>query len=147
VGRKVGREQGKTAFALIAEMEKTASELAGAKNMHLSAIADRLSSASLAQRGDAVDRAGLREQSGSGRRGLGVLPEAPGHHHRRLDDGASAQAASRQLEAGGVIRRSCAAKLLTARFYADHVLPQALSLSAITMRGADSVLAMEEALL
>jgi len=39
------------------------------------------------------------------------------------------------------------AKLLTARFYADHILPQSLSLATIAMRGADSVLAVEEALL
>jgi hypothetical protein len=39
------------------------------------------------------------------------------------------------------------AKLLTARFYADHILPQAMGLAAITMRGSDSVLAVEEALL
>jgi hypothetical protein len=59
----------------------------------------------------------------------------------------AAQAAAKSLEAGGGDSAFLRGKVLTARFYADHILPQALGLSAITMRGADSVLAMEEALL
>jgi hypothetical protein len=45
VGRKVGREQGRTALALIADMEKILPELTATRNVHLSAIGDRLSSA------------------------------------------------------------------------------------------------------
>ena len=45
------------------------------------------------------------------------------------------------------MRLSCAASCITARFYADHILPQAHSLSAAATGGAESVLAMEEALL
>jgi hypothetical protein len=59
----------------------------------------------------------------------------------------AAQAAARKLEAADGDAAFLRVKVLTARFYADHVLPKALGLSAITMRGADSVLAVDEALL
>jgi 3-(methylthio)propanoyl-CoA dehydrogenase len=55
--------------------------------------------------------------------------------------------ACEQLEAKGADAQFLRSKVLTARFYADHILPQAMSLSAAVMRGADSVLAVEEALL
>ena len=55
--------------------------------------------------------------------------------------------AARELDAGEGDRDFLRSKLLTARFYADHILPQAMGLAAITMRGADSVIAVEEALL
>src|SRR5687768_5370328 len=45
VGRKVGREEGRTALALIAEMEKILPGLPATKNVHLAAIGDRLASA------------------------------------------------------------------------------------------------------
>ena len=38
-------------------------------------------------------------------------------------------------------------KILTARFFADHVMSQASSLATAITRGADSVLAVEEAML
>ena len=59
----------------------------------------------------------------------------------------AAQAAARQLDAGEGDRDFLRGKVLTARFYADHILPAAMGLAAITMRGGDSVLAVEEALL
>jgi len=59
----------------------------------------------------------------------------------------SAMIAARQLDAGEGDQAFLRGKLLTARFYADHILPQAMSLSAAVMRGAESVLAVEEALL
>jgi 3-(methylthio)propanoyl-CoA dehydrogenase len=59
----------------------------------------------------------------------------------------SAQVAAHQLAAGQGDASYLRGKLLTARFYGDHILPQALALSAVAMRGADSVLAMEDALL
>jgi len=51
------------------------------------------------------------------------------------------------MEAGQGDAAFLRAKVLTARFYADHILPQAMALSMIAMRGSDSVLAVEEALL
>jgi alkylation response protein AidB-like acyl-CoA dehydrogenase len=148
VGRKVGREQGRTAFALIARMEALTKELPAAKNVHLSTICDRLNSAI----------ASLKEATQ-------WIAQAYGTHPAAVAAGSvyylklmgittggwmmtrAALAAAKQLESGSGDAAYLRGKVLTARFYADHILPQALSLSAITMRGADSVLAVEEALL
>jgi hypothetical protein len=59
----------------------------------------------------------------------------------------AAREAAKQLDAGQGDKDFLRGKLLTARFYADHILPQAMGLAAITMRGGDSVLAVEDALL
>jgi alkylation response protein AidB-like acyl-CoA dehydrogenase len=148
VGRKVGREQGRTAFALIAEMEKILKELPATKNVHLSAIGDRLASAI----------APLKEATQWISQAYGGNPAAVGagsvYYLKLMGITAggwmmarAAQVAARQLDAGQGDRDYLRGKLLTTRFYADHILPQAMGLSAITMRGADSVLAVEEALL
>ena len=59
----------------------------------------------------------------------------------------SADIASRQLGKGEGDPNFLKAKVLTARFFADHVMAQAPGLASAVTRGADSVLAMEEALL
>jgi len=59
----------------------------------------------------------------------------------------SAQLAAKQLAAGGGDRDFFKAKILTARFFADHVMAQAPALASAAMNGADSVLGVEEALL
>ena len=148
VGRKVGREQGRTAFALIAEMEKIVQELHATKNVHLSAIGDRLSSA----------LAPLKEATQWISQAYGANPAAVAAgsvYYLKLMGitcggwmmARAAQVASRQLDEGKGDRDFLRGKVLTARFYADHILPQAMGLGAITMRGADSVLAVEDALL
>jgi hypothetical protein len=148
VGRKVGREQGRTAFLLIAEMEKIVVELAAQKHMHLSAIGDRLTSAI----------SSLKEATQWISQAYGANPAAVAAgsvYYLKLMGitcggwmmARAAQIAARQLDAGEGDRDFLRSKLLTARFYADHILPQAMGLAAITMRGADSVLAVEDALL
>jgi hypothetical protein len=59
----------------------------------------------------------------------------------------SAQIASRQLKAGEGEAAFLRAKILTARFYADHILSQAAGLAAATTQGSESVLSVEEAML
>jgi hypothetical protein len=59
----------------------------------------------------------------------------------------SAHIASKMLADGEGDADFLRAKILTARFFADHVMSQAPALAAAITRGADSVLAMEEALL
>jgi alkylation response protein AidB-like acyl-CoA dehydrogenase len=56
----------------------------------------------------------------------------------------SAQAAARRLEAQDGDPRFLIAKLRTARFYADNLLPEAAALAAAVMTGADSTLALED---
>jgi 3-(methylthio)propanoyl-CoA dehydrogenase len=148
VGRKVGREGGRTALAVVAEMEKLAGELVRAKNVHLKETADRFSSAT----------ARLKEATQWIAATYGANPAAVAAgsvYYLKLMGivcggwmmARSALLAAQDLEAGIGDPAFLRAKLLTARFYADHILPQSLSLATIAMRGADSVLAVEEALL
>jgi alkylation response protein AidB-like acyl-CoA dehydrogenase len=148
VGRKVGREQGKTAFIVIAEMEALVEELPKHRNVHLATIADRFSSA--------VSR--LKEATQWIVQTYPTNPAAVAAgsvYYLKLMGitcggwmlARSALIASRQLEAGQGDAAYLRGKVLTTRFYADHILPQAMSLSAAAMRGAESVLAVEEALL
>jgi alkylation response protein AidB-like acyl-CoA dehydrogenase len=148
VGRKVGREGGRTAFALIEQMEAVVKELGAHKNVHLASIGDRFSSAI----------ARLREATQ-------WIVETYPHNPAAVAAGSvyylklmgitcggwmmarSALIAATQMEAGGADGAFLRGKLLTARFYGDHILSQAMGLCAATMRGADSVLAIEDALL
>jgi hypothetical protein len=148
VGRKVGREAGRTAFALVAEMEKLSRSLPEQKNLHLAAVADRFSSA--------VTRLNEATQWI-----VECYPQNPAAvaagsvYYLKLMGitcggwllARSAQIAAQQLDAGQGDAAFLRGKLLTARFYADHILPQTMSLCAAAMRGADSVLAVEDALL
>ena len=59
----------------------------------------------------------------------------------------SADIAARQLAKGEGDADFLKSKILTARFFADHVMAQASSLATATTRGAESVLAVEEAML
>ena len=57
----------------------------------------------------------------------------------------SAQIATEQLAKRQGDADYLKGKVLTARFFADHLLPQASSLAFAAMHGGDSVLAVEEA--
>src|SRR6185437_669801 len=148
VGRKVGREGGRTAFALIGEMEQLSAELARTKNVHLKEIADRFASGT----------ASLKETTQWIVATYGANPAAVASgsvYYLKLMGivcggwlmTRAALVASQDLEAGRGDAQYLRGKVLTARFYADHILPQSLTLATIAMRGADSVLAVEEALL
>ena len=148
VGRKVGREGGRTALALVAEMESFIAELGRTKNVHLKEITDRLTSA-VARLKEATqwivatypaNPAAVATGAVYYLKLLGIV--AGGWMMAR-----AAKIAASDLEAGQGDAAFLRGKLLTTRFYADHILPQSLALSTIAMRGADSVLAVEEALL
>ncbi len=53
--------------------------------------------------------------------------------------------AETQLSAGGGDAEFYRAKIATARFYAEHILPQASALASEVVNGAGSVLALTEA--
>jgi len=148
VGRKVGREAGRTALGLVAEMEYFAADLGRTKNVHLKEIADRFTSA-VARLKEATqwivatfpaNPAAVATGSVYYLKLLGIV--AGGWMMGR-----AAKIAAADLESGEGDPAYLRAKLLTTRFYADHILPQTLALATTAMRGADSVLAVEEALL
>jgi alkylation response protein AidB-like acyl-CoA dehydrogenase len=128
VGRKVGREEGRTAFALMAEMERE------------------------------VDVAPLREATDWIVKTFGTNPAAVAAgsvYYLKLMGitcggwlmARSAKIAAAQLAKGEGDAGFLRSKVATARFYADHILAQAPGLAAAITRGADSVLAAEEAML
>ena len=57
--------------------------------------------------------------------------------------GQSALKAARLLEGGGGNESFLRAKLVTAQFYTDHLLPRAASCLAIVETGADSIMALD----
>ncbi len=129
-------------------MESFIGELARSKNVHLKEIADRLASA--VARLDESTRwiaatfpanpAAVASGSVYYLKLLGIV--AGGWMMAR-----AAKIAAADLESGQGDPAYLRGKILTARFYADHILPQSLALAITAMRGADSVLAVEEALL
>ncbi len=148
VGRKVGREQGRTAFGIIAEMESLVAEVGGDDNMHVKTMADRFSSA-VARLKEATQW--IVETYGQN---PAAVAAASVYYLNLMGITCggwmllrSAHIAAKQLAAGQGDGPFLRGKLLTARFYGDHILPKAMSLCATAMRGADSVLAVEDALL
>jgi alkylation response protein AidB-like acyl-CoA dehydrogenase len=128
VGRKVGREEGRTAHALIAEMEKF------------------------------VDVKPLKDATDWIVKTYGANPAAVAAgsvYYLKLMGitcggwlmARSARIAAELLAKGSMDTEFLRAKQATARFYADHVLAQAPALAAQVTKGAESVLAVEEALL
>jgi alkylation response protein AidB-like acyl-CoA dehydrogenase len=146
VGRKVGREGGSTAKALIHDMRKTLAALQ-ASDADLRAIGRRLSAAI-----DAFERATdwivLTHPANPGAVAAGSV------YYLMLSGYAiggwmmarSALAAAALQEAGEGDPAFLKAKRLSAHFFADHLMPRATSLAESVMTGADSVLAAEESL-
>jgi hypothetical protein len=148
VGRKMGREEGRTALALIAEMEKLMPQLAAASDAHLRAIGEAL--------GVAVEK--LKETVQWVARTFPANPAAVAAGSvyvlklMGITVGGwmlarSAEIASRQLAKGEGDTDFLRSKIITARFFADHVVSQAASLTTAITRGSESVLAIDEALL
>ena len=148
VGRKMGREEGKTALGLAAEIEKLVPQLAASSDANLAAIGDALTTAVARMRETVqwvaktypTNPAAVAAGSVYVLKLMGVV--LGGWMLAR-----SADIASRQLAAGEGDAAFLKGKILTARFFADHVMAQAGSYMLAATRGADSVLAMEEALL
>jgi alkylation response protein AidB-like acyl-CoA dehydrogenase len=143
VGRKLASDRGEAAFALIGDMRRTEAELAQSREPSLSAMQDSL-------------RAGIE--------GLEKAVRWMVETYTRDPDAAAAVAVpclklfgtvaggwlmgQAALNAHGKLSDPvadsdfCRAKLATARFYMDHVLPQAGALAQEVTRGAGSVLAL-----
>jgi hypothetical protein len=135
VGRKVGREEGRTAFALIAEMEK----VDGGANYRDAARAFREATEWIVKTYGS-NPAAVAAGSVYYLKLMGIA--CGGWMMAR-----AARIADEDLKAGRGDADFLRGKLVTARFYADHILPQAQALASAVMRGAESVLAVEEALL
>jgi len=146
VGRKVGYEKGATAFALIEEMRKLDAELARSNNPDVAAQRDNLRQAV-----DGLNRATQwlvdtfpKDPNAVAAVSVPYLKlwgtVAGGWLMAR-----AASIAETQLAAGAGDAEFYRAKIATARFYSEHILPQAGGLASQVVNGASSVLALAEA--
>jgi len=148
VGRKMGREEGRTALALIELMGETVAQCGKSSDANVRETGAGLREA-VTQLRDTVKWVATTYPSNAAAVGAGSVYVlklmgivAGGWMLARC-----AEVAARDLAAGGGDTDYLRGKILTARFFADHVMAQAHSLAAAATRGAQSVLAVEEALL
>jgi len=145
VGRKIGREGGRTALAVIAEMEKFDAKLAGASTPDLVVIRAQFANAVAALR--AATEWAVSNFNGD-IRGVfaGAVPflkmwgiSASGWQMAR-----AAMIAQQRLDQGTGDAAFYKAKIATARFFADHSLSQVATLKHIVMAGAAGTLALAD---
>ena len=145
IGRKLARENGATLQTLIARMRATQAEAAAADDADCRAVAAALAAGidALAASGDYIVAhygAAVREVAAGAvpfLRLLGIV--AGGWLMAR-----AALAARAKLGAGGTAASFLAAKIKTARFFAEHVLVEAPGLARSVVAGGASVLALAE---
>ena len=146
VGRKVGREGGQTAFALITEIEKTSTALSSASDINLLAIGKRLArGAADFKRATEWIALTFKDNPGAVNAGAVQYLMLAGTVCGAWLMARSANVAATQLLAGEGDADFLKAKIITARFFADHILPFADGYAEAVVNGASSVLAMEEA--
>ena len=145
IGRKIARDKGATAQAVIAMMRTTEGQLAEAPGTDFSAIASALSDGVKALN-EATDWIVATYSSDVKAASAGAVPflqlfgvVAGGWQMAR-----AALTAQAKLAAGNGEAPFYEAKIATARFYADHILSQALGLRIAIVKGAAGVLALEE---
>ena len=145
VGRKTGFEKGATAFGIIEEMRKLDAQLAANKNADVSAARENLKRAvdGLAAATQWIVDTFPKDPNAVAAVSVPFLKlwgtVAGGWLMAR-----AALIADAKL-AGGGDADFCRAKIATARFYAEHILPQAAGLSSAVTTGSASVLALTEA--
>jgi hypothetical protein len=147
VGRKVGREAGRTMKALIAHMREVPAALASGDDAELRDVGARLARAI-----DALERstdwivAVFPGDPGAVAAGSVYYLKLAGYAIGGWMMARAAIAATRQLASGEGDGEFLRGKRLTARFYADHLLPQADALAEALVTGGQLVSAADEAL-
>ncbi len=146
VGRKVAAEKGMTAKLLIEEMRAFDKELAGHTHPALAVIRRALAEA-VSALDEATDWLLETSPYNAPAAGAGAVPYlklwgivAGGWQMAR-----AAHIAKARLDSGAEDFDFYGGKIGTARFYAEHILPQAQSYKAVIVNGSSSVLALEEA--
>ncbi len=142
IGRKLMRDGGQCALHFIGEMGEAAAHLGGGPlarmRANLEVALDKLQSATRWML--------LRQDGDPNQWAAGAVP------YLRLWGtvvggwvmARSALAAEAALRGGDSGQRHLAAKLITARFYCEHILPQAPGLAAAAMAGAEAVMALPD---
>ncbi|MBL8378130.1 MAG: acyl-CoA dehydrogenase [Burkholderiales bacterium] len=144
IGRKTARDGGKTVRAIIAQMKKTADELSAEKGGDLAAIRNQLAGAIKALE-DVVEYVVAHAKSDVRAVYAGSVPYLmlAGVVIGGWNMARAAQVAQGRIAAGDG-DPFYAAKIKTARFYAEHILTRAGGLRDAITGGADGVLALTE---
>ena len=145
VGRKFLRDGGAGLRSLIAEMHDVAATL---DNGPLADVGARLAQAIVALQDTAGWIAANADRDG-------VLAGSVAYHFLMLAGtvaggwqlAVAARAAARRLAVSDVDETFCTAKLVTARFYAEQILPRAHMHAEVVRAGAEAVMSLDEALL
>ncbi|HVC37602.1 MAG TPA: acyl-CoA dehydrogenase [Gammaproteobacteria bacterium] len=145
IGRKIVRDQGMTAKALIGMMRATEKELANAQGEALKAIHARLS-AGINALEEAVNWLVMHYISDVKAAAAGSVPflMLVGIVSGGWQMARAALVAQKKLDAGAGDASFYKAKLGTARFYTDHELTRAAALKESIVSGAVGVLALSE---
>ena len=145
VGRKLGREGGATARALVAMMRKTEADLAKADGEDMAAIRSGLSAGitAFAECSEWI-ASNYEKELKSVHAGSVPFLKLTGLVTGGWQMARSALIAHRKLAGGSQEESFYEAKILTARFFADHFLSQAQGLKASITQGARGALAMAE---
>ncbi len=143
VGRKTARDGGIVAKALISQIHVTIDSLATVQSGDLAAMRNELTAAATAL-GQVVDYivANSKTDIKAVFAGSVLYLRMAGMVFSAWQMVRAAQAAQRHLEAGSADASFYSAKIATARFYCDHILPQATALRSSICTGAAGVLAM-----
>ena len=145
IGRKIARDKGVTARALIGMMRATQEELANAKDEMLQAIHTRLK-AGIDALEEAVDWLVDHYTSDVKAAAAGSVPflMLVGVVSGGWQMARAALIAQKKLDSSSGDAVFYQAKLGTARFYADHELTRALALKESIVSGAEGTLALSE---
>jgi len=145
IGRKVGRDAGRTIRSVIERMKEVQAELEKPDHAELRAIGLQLKKG-VSDLSEAVEF--LTESYATGPKPAlaGSVPflELLGIVSGGWQMGRAALAAHRLLAGGGSDREFLQSKILTCCFYADHVLSQSAGLRHAIVFGADATLALSE---
>jgi 3-(methylthio)propanoyl-CoA dehydrogenase len=145
VGRKILRDDGRAIRMLIADIEQVADGLDAAAQDDLAVIKRRLRGGidALSAAVDWIRTVG-REDLNSVLCGATTFLQLLGIVSGGWQMARAATIAHNRLAAGENDPAFYRAKIATARFYADHFLPQAAGLSDTTMHGSSGVMALAE---
>src|SRR5258705_8290957 len=145
VGRKIAREAGATAKAFIAELKRFDGELAKSQSADIQALRMNLAAGAAAV-SDCVDF--IVANAGKDIKGVfaGAVPflKLMGIVAGGWQMGRAALASERKLLSKEQDKSFYEAKIITARFYSDHVLVQAASLRDTVVNGSAGVMALSD---
>jgi len=143
IGRKTARDGGAVANSVIAEVERTAADLVSHADVDLRAIGTRLKDAAASLHA-AVDWVVPAFAPNTRAAHAGAVPYLRlwGLVAGAWQMGRAALVAARHLENGTGDARFLHAKIVTARYYAECLLPQATGLAQTVIHGGDTALAL-----